>query len=100
MLEPSREDHEAVERLAGRVPWMLARAAALREEAGDPRVQLATLAPRWLSGMAAVAVLATAAALLWPGSSARTTSGTSVDRFVVSGSASQDQDPVLRALLR
>lgn len=100
MLEPSPEDHAAVERLAGRVPWMLARAAALRTEAADPRVQLAALAPRWLSAMAAVAALVTAAALLWPASTRSSTSGVSVDGFVVSGSASQDEDPVLRALMR
>jgi len=100
MLEPSQEDHAALERLAGRVPWMLERAAALRNEATDPRVQLAALAPRWLTGMAAVAVLVTAAAVLWPSAKQQATSGSSVDRFVVSGSASQDQDPVSRALLR
>ena len=100
MLEPSQEDHAAVERLAGRVPWMLARAAALRAEAADPRVQLAALAPRWLSGMAAVAALLTAAALLWPQATTPTASSTSVDGYVLSGSVSQDQDPVLRALTR
>ena len=96
MLEPTPQDHEAVERLATRVPWMLERAAALRREAADPRVQLAALAPRWLSGMAAVAALAMAAALLWP---ARTPARSGVDGWVLSGSAPQSDDPVVRALM-
>jgi len=100
MLEPTREDHEAMERLAARVPWMLERVAAARRESEDPRVQLAALAPRWLSGMAAVAALVTAAALLWPASAQNGGAGSGIDSFVVSGSASQDQDPVLRALTR
>ena len=98
MLEPSREDHAAVERLASRVPWMLARAAALRKEAADPRVQLAILAPRWLPAMAAVAALVTLAAFLWPEKPA--SAATAVDGWVVSGAVSQDQDPVLRELMR
>ena len=97
MLEPTPADHAAAERLAARVPAMLARAAALRKEVADPLVQLTALAPRWLSGMAAVAVLVTAAALFWP---APVQPATSLEGFVVSGSAAQDEDPVIRALTR
>lgn len=100
MLEPRPQDHDAVERLAARVPWMLERAAALRREAADPRVQLAALAPRWLSGMAAVAALVTVAAVLWPSASQTGTTSGSVESYVVTGSASQDRDPVLRAIMR
>ena len=101
MLKPSAEDRASVERLVPRVPGMLARAAALREEAADPRVQLALLAPRWLPRLAAVAALACAAALLWPSSGeGRNNPATSLDRFVVSGTAPQQDDPVLGALLR
>ncbi|HEX5042786.1 MAG TPA: hypothetical protein VFV75_07755 [Candidatus Polarisedimenticolaceae bacterium] len=95
MLEPTVQDHEGMERLTGRVPWMLARAAALREAAADPRVQLAALAPRWLTAMAAVAALVTAAALLLP----THPTGVGVEAWVVSGSAPQSDDPVLRALM-
>jgi hypothetical protein len=97
MPEPTAQDHRSVERLAARVPWMLERAAALRREAADPRVQLAALAPRYLSGMAAVAALAIAAALLWP---VPTPASSGVDGWVVSGSAPQSNDPVLQALTR
>ncbi|HET9300526.1 MAG TPA: hypothetical protein VFO11_11325 [Candidatus Polarisedimenticolaceae bacterium] len=96
MLDPTPQDHEAVARLATRVPWMLQRAAALREAAADPRVQLAALAPRWLAGMAAVAALAITAALLWPAS---TPTSNGVDGWVLSGSAPQSDDPVVRALM-
>lgn len=96
MLEPTPHDHEAVERLAARVPWMLERAVALRREAADPRVQLAALAPRWLTAMAAVAVLAMAAALLAP---ATTPTSSGVDGWVLSGAAPQTDDPVVRALM-
>jgi hypothetical protein len=101
MLEPSQEDRAAVERLAGRVPWMLARAAALRKEAADPRVQLAVLAPRWLSAMAAVAAIVTLAALLRPSQAPKSASAAAaVDGWVMSGSVPQDDDPVLRELMR
>jgi hypothetical protein len=81
---------------------MMARAAALRDEASDPRVQLALLAPRWLPRLAAVAALACAAALLWPSSrDGRSSAASSLDRFVLSGTAPQQpEDPVLGALLR
>ena len=97
MLEPTPDDRAITERLVSRVPSMLARAAVLRGEAADPLVQLAALAPRWLSGMTAVAVLVTAAALFWP---SPTQPATGLEGFVVSGSAAQDDDPVLRALTR
>lgn len=102
MLEPTAEDRASVEALVARVPGMLARAAVLREQAADPRVQLALLAPRWLPRMAAVAALACIAALLWPSSrDGRNSAASSLDRFVLSGTAPQQQeDPVLGALLR
>jgi hypothetical protein len=100
MLEPTPQDHEAVERLTARVPWMLARAAVLRREAADPRVQLAAVAPRWLTAMAAVAALVTAAALLLPASSSsKSAAGAGIEGWMVSGSAPQGDDPVLRALM-
>ena len=99
MLEPTPQDHEAVERLAARVPWMLEQAGALRREAADPRVQLAALAPRWLAGLAAVAALAMATALLWPAATPTHTMRSGVDGWVLSGSAPQSDDPVVQALM-
>ena len=94
------DEEAAIERMVGDVPGMLRRARLLREETADPRVQVALLAPRWLGRMAAVAALVGALALLWPASSDQAAAGTSLDRWVVSGTAADEGDPVLGALLR
>ena len=100
LLLPSGGDEEGVERLAAEVQEMLARARLQREEASDPRAQLAALAPRWLGRMAAVAAIVALTALLWPARGDKGTSGTALDRWVLSGTAPEQDDPVLGALLR
>lgn len=109
MPEPSLRDalrsqegrqQDGLERLASRLPAMLERARLLREEASDPRVQLALLAPRWLGRMAMVAAVVAVVSLLWPARAPSGTSSTTLDRWVISGSVGEDEDPVLGALLR
>lgn len=95
-----RDEQEGVSRLASRLPAMLQRARLLREEAADPRVQLALLAPRWLARMAAVAAIVAVVSLLWPSRASSITPSTALDRWVISGSAGEAEDPVLGALLQ
>jgi hypothetical protein len=99
-LRSVRDDAEGLERLHARLPILLERARRAREEAADPRVQLAWLAPRWLGRMVAVAAVVTLAALLWPAATPRGASEASLDGWALSGSTAEDADPVLRALLR